>query len=161
MKPTANNAPVFAIDENTDWEDLDNILAASAEYQSSHLGKIIPLMFFAPMMEPENLDAWEPVRSMPDHLFIVSIERSTDAVLVRALKHAEDELGELHFAASFPAVRIDFEQPFADIYQQMETAEIAAFASPQPGPDDPSFFFIRGPEAVRAFDRSLRAVTHS
>lgn len=58
-------------------------------------------------------------------------------------------------------VRIDFAQPFADVYRQMEAAEIAAFATPQPGRDDPSFFFIRGSDAVVAFDRGLRAVTAS
>jgi hypothetical protein len=41
----------------------------------------------------------------------------------------------------------------------MEHAGIAAYASPQPGPDDPSFFFLRGREAVLAFVRALRAVT--
>ena len=50
MKPVANNAPVFALDDTTDWDDLENVMSASAEYQSSKLGKIIPLMFFAPMM---------------------------------------------------------------------------------------------------------------
>lgn len=159
MKPVANNAPVFALDDTTDWADLENVMSASVEYQSSKLGKIIPVMFFAPMMEPENLDAWEPVTTLPENLFIVSIERSTDATLMKALKHAEAEIGELHFAASFPAVRIDFDEPLADIYQQMEAAGIAAFAHPQPGPDDPSFFFLRGGPAVRAFDRALREVT--
>jgi hypothetical protein len=159
MKPASNNLPVFAMDETTGWEDLENVMAASVDYQSNHLGRIIPLMFFAPMTEPENLDAWEPMRSMPDNLLIVSIERSTDAVLVQALKHAEDAVGELRFAASFPAVRIDYERPFADVYQQMDAAEIAAFASPQPGRDEPSFFFIRGPDAVQAFSRGLRTAT--
>ena len=160
MKPTANNAPVFALDDTTDWDDLENVMTASAEYQSSKLGKIIPLMFFAPMTEPENLDAWEPLTTLPENLLIVSIERSADATLIKALKHAEAELGALHFAASFPAVRIDFDEPFANIYQQMAAAGIAAFANPQSGPDDPSFFFLRGSPAVRAFDRALRAVTH-
>lgn len=156
MKPAANQAPVFALDETTDWGDLENVMSASVEYQFSKLGKIIPLLFFAPMTEPENLDAWEPLTKLPDNLFIVSIERSTDATLVKALEQAE---AELRFAASFPAVRIDFEEPFADVYRQMEAAGIAAFAHPQPGPDDPSFFFLRGSNAVRAFNTGLGKVT--
>ena len=159
MKPVANNAPVFALDDTTDWDDLENVMSASAEYQSSKLGKIIPLMFFAPMMEPENLDAWEPLTTLPENLFIVSIERSTDATLIKALEHAETELGALRFAASFPGVRIDFAKPLSDVYQQMEAAGIAAYAQPHPGPDDPSLFFIHGIVAVRAFDRTLREVT--
>jgi len=159
MKPASNNAPVFALDETADWEDLDNAMAASAEYQLSKLGKIIPLMFFAPMTEPDNLDAWEPLQTLPQNLFIISIERSTDAIVIQALEQAEAELGELRFSASFPAVRIDFEEPFADVYQQMTAADIAAFAQTSPGKDDPSFFFLRGSAAVRAFDRALRVVT--
>ena len=160
MKPASNNAPVFALDESTDWEDLENVMSASVEYQLSKLGKIIPLMFFAPMTEPENLDAWEPLNALPEYLFIVSIERSADATVIQALKRAEAELGVFQFAASCPAVSIDFEEPLADVYQQMAAADVAAFAHPQPGRDDPSFFFLRGSASVRAFDRALREVTH-
>ena len=161
MKAASNHAPVFALDESTDWDDLDNVMSASAAYRVKHHGRIIPLMFFAPMTEPENLDAWLPMRTTPEHLFIVSIERSTDATLIKAFQHAEAELGELRLSASCPAVQIDFEEPFAAIYQQMEAADIAAFASLMPGRDDPSFFFVRGLHAVQAFDRALRAVTAS
>ena len=159
MKPVSNDAPVFALDESTDWDDLDNVMAASAEYQLKHHGRIIPLMFFAPMTEPENLDAWLPMRTAPERLFIVSIERSTDAALMKAFEHAEAELGDLRLSASCPQVCIDFEEPFAHVYEQMEAAEIAAFAHLMPGRDDPSFFFVRGLSAVHAFDRGLRAVT--
>ena len=41
----------------------------------------------------------------------------------------------------------------------MGAAEIVAFAHLMPGRDDPFFFFVRGLDAVRAFDRALRAVT--
>jgi hypothetical protein len=159
MKPASNNAPVFALDETSGWEDLDNAIAASAEYQSSKLGKIIPLMFFAPMTEPDNLDAWEPLQTLPQNLFITSIERSTDAIVIQALDQAEAELGELRFSAYCPAVCIDFDEPFADVYQQMAAAHIAAFAHTSPGNDDASFFFLRGSAAVRAFHRALREVT--
>ncbi|MBK8036528.1 MAG: hypothetical protein IPK22_05255 [Verrucomicrobiaceae bacterium] len=161
MKPASNNAPVFALDDSTDWDDLDNVMEVSAEYQSQHFGRIIPLMFFAPMTEPENLDAWVPMKTLPERLFIVSIERSADATLMKAFAHAEADLGEVQLSASCPAVRIDFEEPFAHVYEQMEAAGIAAYASPQPGRDDASFFFIRGLESVRAFDAALRAVTAS
>lgn len=159
MKPASNNAPVFALDETTDWEDLENAMAACAEYQSRELGKIIPLMFFAPMTEPVNLDAWEPLKTMPQNLFIVSMERSADATVIKALKRAEAEVGELRLAASFPAVSIDFEEPLADVYQQMTAADIAAFALIHAGRDEASFFFLRGSTAVLAFDRALREVT--
>jgi hypothetical protein len=161
MKPASNHAPVFALDDSTDWDDLDNVLAASAVYQEKHHGRIIPLMFFAPMTEPENLDAWLPMRTAPERLFIVSIERSTDATLMKAFEHAEAGLGELRLSASCPQVVIDFEEPFAHVYEQMEAADIAAFANLMPGRDDPSFFFVRGREAVLAFDHALRAVTAS
>ena len=161
MKPVSNNAPVFALDDSTDWDDLDNVMAASAEYQLKHHRRIIPLMFFAPMTEPENLDAWVPMKTLPERLLIVSIERSTDATLMKAFEHAEADLGELRLSASCPQVCIDFEEPFAHVYEQMEAAGIAAYASPQPGRDDPSFFFVRELDAVQAFDRGLRAVTAS
>lgn len=161
MKAASNNPPVFALDESTDWEDLENVMAASASYQWQHHGRIIPLMFYAPMTEPQNLDAWLPMTTTPEHLFIISIERSTDTLLIRALAQAADVLGELRLSVSCPEVVIDFEAPLARVYAQMEHAGIAAYASPQPGPDDPSFFFLRGRVAVLAFDRALRAVTAS
>lgn len=160
MKPASNTAPVFALDETTDWEDLENAMAGCVEYQSRKLGKIIPLMFFAPMTEPDNLDAWEPLKTTPQNLFIASIARSTDAIVIKALERTETELGELRLASSFPAVRIDFEEPLADVYQQMTAADIAAFALTHTGRDEASFFFLRGSTAVRAFDRALREVTH-
>lgn len=159
MKPASNNAPVFALDETTDWDDVENAMAASAEYQSSKLGKIIPLMFFAPMTEPDNLDAWEPMKTAPENLLIASIARSADATLLRALELTEPELGELRLAASFPDVSIDFDEPLAEVYQQMADADIATFATTSTGEDDVSFFFIRGSAAVLSFDRALREVT--
>lgn len=159
MKPATNNAPVFALDETTDWEDLENAMAASADYQQRKLGKIIPLMFFAPLTTPENLDAWEPMKTAAQNLFIVSIERSTDKMLFKAMALAEAELGEVKLAPSFPAVQVDFEEPLACVYQQMEAADIAAYALTFPGPDQPSFFFLRGAAAVLAFDRTLRQVS--
>jgi hypothetical protein len=159
MNPVPNNAPVFALDETTDWEDLENAISASADYQSRKLGKIIPLMFFAPLTTPENLDAWEPMKTTPDNLLIVSMERSADEKLIKALELAKPELGELKLAGAFPAVQIDFEVPLAEVYQQMEAAGIAAYTQTFSGPDAPSFFFLRGGAGVLAFDRALRQVT--
>lgn len=157
--PRNNNAPVFALDETTDWEDLENAMAASVEYQSRKMGKIIPLMFFAPMTEPENLDAWVPMKATPENLLIVSIERSTDAVIFRALDKAEGTLGEMRLAPSCPEVSVDHEEPLAVIYEQMADGGIESYAAPGSGEDAPSFFFLRGKESVLAFDRALRAVT--
>ncbi len=150
MKPAPNNAPVFALDETTDWDDLENAMSASADYQARKLRKIIPLMFFAPLTTPENLDAWEPMKTAPDNLLIVSIERSVDKKLIKALELAKPELGELKLADSFPAVQVDYEKPLASVYQQMEAADIAAYALTFSGPDAPSFFFLREAEEISA-----------
>lgn len=159
MKSSPNIAPVFALDETTDWEDLENDMTASADYQARKLGKIIPLMFFAPMTTPENLDAWEPVKTPPDNLLIVSMERSADNKLIKAIELAEPELGELKTTSSFPAVQVDYEKPLASVYQQMQAADIAAYAQIFTHPDAPSFFFLRGNAGVLAFNRALRQVT--
>jgi hypothetical protein len=130
MNPVPNNAPVFALDETTDWEDLENAISASADYQSRKLGKIIPLMFFAPLTTPANLDAWEPMKTAPDNLLIVSIERSADKKLIKALELAKPELGELKLASSFPAVQVNYEKPLASVYQQMFTSRWKQRTSP-------------------------------
>ena len=159
MSTPSNNAPVFALDETADWDDLENAMAASAEYQSRKLGKIIPLMFFSPMTEPDNLDAWEPMTTLPENLLITSIERSADKTLFKALDKAEGYIGETHLAASCPDVSVDYDEPLAVIYEQMADAGIDSFAKPTQGQDDVSFFFLRGKEAVLAFNRALRSVT--
>ena len=51
--------------------------------------------------------------------------------------------------------------PLAEVYAQMEAAEIAAYRFSSPLKDDVSFFFIRGPEAVQAFGHGLRRATAS
>ena len=159
MKPPLTTAPIFALDEASTWGDLEDAMSGSVEYQSSKRGKILPLMLFAPMTEPGNLDAWEPMTTLPDNLLMVSVERHVDKTILKALKRGEATLGEVCHAASCPLVRIDFEGPLADAYQQMTDAEIQAYAVTHPGRDDPSFFFLRGNAAVRVFDRELRNVT--
>jgi len=156
-----NTLPVFAFGEEATWDDLVDAMEASVQYQSCDRGKILPLMCFAPMMEPENLDTWEPLKTKPDNLLVISIERSKDAVVLEALRQAEPELGEGRLAGSFPAVQVDLNdgKPVADVYRQMSEAGIAAFAMTHPRKDDASFFFLLGKDAVLAFDRALREVT--
>lgn len=54
----------------------------------------------------------------------------------------------MKLAASFPAVKVDYEQPLSDVYRQMSEAQVLVFAQTSPGKDDPSFFFVRGGAAV-------------
>ena len=85
MKPPKNPVAVFALDEDFAWEDLEDAMSGCANWQSANRGKIIPLLFFAPMTPPANPDAWEPMKGMPRNLFIISIERSTDATLLKEI----------------------------------------------------------------------------
>lgn len=159
MKKRSRTMPVFALDESVDWDDLENALEASAEYQSSQRGVILPLFAFAPMTEPANLDQWEPMKSVPQDLFLVSVERRIDARVLEALEKAAPLLGPVVRAEAAAPVRIDLTLPLADIYRQMAEAAVAAFAETRLGKDDPSFFFLRGAEAVRVFDRELRKIS--
>ena len=159
MIASNNEMPVFALDETSEWEDLENSLAASVEYQSRVKGKFFPIFLFAPMCEPANPDAWEPLKVLPDDLLIVCIARSWDALVLKTLSHAAPVVGEVYRAASCPTVQIDFDVEIAAAYEQMEKADITAFARTQSGEDDLSFFLLRGHDAVVAFDRSLREVT--
>jgi hypothetical protein len=159
MKPTPNTAPVFALDAATTWADLENDMAACVQYQSDKLGKIIPLMLFAPLTEPENLDAWEPMKKLPENLLVVSIERKVDVTILQAIRQAEAILGAVQQAVAAPAVSINFELPLADVYRQMTVAGIPIHTHTQAHKDDPSFFFLRGSAAVKAFSKELRAVT--
>jgi len=158
MKPIAT-VPVFALDADSTWDDLHNALESSVRYQSSKTGKILPLMLFAPMTEPANPDTWEPLKSLPENLLMVSIERHIDERVLRALMRAKFICGETRQAVSFPSVRIDFERPVAEVYEQMANAGIRSFAHTHPGKDDPSFFFLRGETAVKAFAAELPKAT--
>jgi hypothetical protein len=160
MNPPQNNALVFALDPDSTWDDLEDAMTGCVDYQSRHGGKIIPLLFFAPMTEPENPDAWEPMREAPENLLIVSVERSADETLFRALRHAQPAIGEVYRAGTFPiVVHTDFKGPLATVYEQMAAAKIHAFAHTFEGKDAPSFFFVRGKEAVRSFSDGLRHAT--
>ncbi len=159
MKASPNTAPVFALDAATTWADLENDMTACAQYQSDKLGKIIPLMLFAPMTEPENLDAWEPLKTLPENLLVVSIERKVDQTILQALRQTEAILWPGHPSVTAPAVSINFNLPLADVYRQMTVAGIPTHTHTQAHKDDPSFFFLRGSAAVQAFSKELRAVT--
>jgi len=159
MNPPQNTAPVFALDATATWTDWENAMLGCVEYQSSQRGKILPLMFFAPLTEPENMDAWEPMKTLPENLLIVSIERKVDGTILQALNQAAGVLGEVRHAATFPPVRINFNLPLADVYRQMTVAGILAYTLTRDGKDDPSFFFLRGMAAVKAFNQELRNVT--
>ena len=161
MKPPKNDVPVFALDAATTWDDMENAMEGCVEYQSFKRGKILPLMLFAPMTEPENPDAWEPMKVLPENLLIVSIERHVDANILKALQQAQATCGEVRHAATFPAVQINCnaDLALADAYEQMSRAGIFAFALTYPGKDDPSFFFLRGAATVKAFASELRHVT--
>ena len=164
MKPANNNSPsetaaVFALDAGTDWEDLLNAMEACINYQSTRRGKILPLMFFAPLTEPENLDAWEPMKTVPENLLVLSLERKVDLQLLQALEQAAPVLGAISHAATCQAILLDFKLPLADVYAQMTAAGILAYTYTQTHKDDPSYFFLRGVAAVRAFDKELRRVT--
>ena len=150
--------PVFALDADSTWADLENAMAGCAEYQSSQRGRILPILLFAPMTEPENPDAWEPMESLPENMLIISIERAMDDRIVRALQQAKAVCGETQQAAACPLVRIDFELPLANAYEQMAGAGILSYALTHPGKDDPSFFLLRGAAAVRAFATELPKV---
>ena len=99
------------------------------------------------------------MKTVPDNLLIVSIERKVDLQLLQALKQAELALGTVRHALAFPAIRLNFKLPLSDVYAQMGATGILAYVLTNSGKDDPSYFFLRGKAAVRAFDKELRVVT--
>src|SRR3954468_16456997 len=104
-----NTLPIFALGEESTWEDLENGIAAAVEWQNAKHGRFGPLIGFAPTMEPADPDTWEPVKTGLVNVLIVSMERSADEVLLKACRRAEDGLGELKLAEAFPAVKCDYE----------------------------------------------------
>lgn len=149
------NVPVFALDEAFGWDDLEDAITGPVEYQSTHRGIVLPVMFFCPMTTPENLDAWEPMKEFPEDLFIVSIERTMDDRILRALRAAEPVIGVTALAAEFPAVKVNEDLPISDVYHQMLKANVVSFAMPLPHKDDPSFFLLQGWDAVNAFNEEF------
>lgn len=158
MTAPKNQVPVFALGPDSSWNDLENAMAGSANHQLSSSGKILPLMFFAPLTEPENPDAWLPMKAVPDNLLVVSIERKVDVIVGTALQQAAAASAS-STAGKVATVVVDFNLPLADVYRQMTVMGICTHALTFAGKDDASFFFVRGPAGVRAFDKALRAAT--
>src|SRR4051812_39122717 len=125
MPRSVTTIPVFALDPATDWdEDFLNAMDASLQYQSTVRGSVLPVFAFSPMTAPANPDTWEPLPSSPENLLIVSVERSWDAKLLQALDRARRVVGTVMHNADDSAVHLDQLVPIADVYQQMEEAEV-------------------------------------
>ena len=148
--------PIFALNALADWEDIENALEASVQYQVSHRGKFGPMFAFAPMTEPANPDRWEPLATPPQYLLVASIERKEDARLLKAFQHAESKVGALLQESPVSPVSIGEGQPIADVYDQMEEAGVTAFCRLGQHKDDASFFFLRGTDAILAVNEGLR-----
>jgi hypothetical protein len=156
LPPAVKLLPIFALEASSGWDDLQDAISGNANYQLTQLGTIIPLLLFAPLTTPENLDAWVPMKTAPENLLIISIARKMDARVLQALQQADADLGGVRHAATCPTLSVNFELPVADVYAQMTATGILAYTLTRP--DDPSFFFLRTPAAVQAFDRELRHV---
>ena len=133
MPPAKNALPIFALDASTTWDDLQNAISGNANYQLTQLGTIIPLLLFAPLTTPDNLDAWVPMKTAPENLLIVSIARKMDDRVLQALQQADAELGGVRHAATCPTLSVDFELPVADVYAQMIATRILLTPSRSPG----------------------------
>ena len=138
-----------------DWDDLPNALEASIQYQQAHGGKFGPLFPFAPMTEPEDPDTWEPVLR-PQNLLLVSIDRSEDARLRKAMAELEPLLGPLVEVEPGSAIEFHETAPIADVYEQMEAAGVIACCARQCShKDDASLFCIMGPDAIVSLNTAL------
>ena len=155
--PPQNNLPVFALDPFLTWNDLENAMEGCVEYQNSTTGIIRPVMLFAPMTEPANPDTWQPMKVLPENLLLVSIERSWDALMLKAFARARDVLGQP--TAVFPSVWSRPQALIADIYSEMAKSGVVSYKELHEDKDDPSFFFLRGRETIQAFNDSLRWLT--
>jgi hypothetical protein len=156
MKPHIS-LPVFALDPFLAWSDLENAMEACVQYQNTTTGKILPLMLFAPMTEPENPDTWQPMKVLPENLLLVSIARSWDALMLKAFDRSRDVLGQP--ATVFPSVLSRPEALIADIYSAMAKSGMVSYKELHEDKDDLSFFFLRGRETIQAFYDSLRWLT--
>ena len=160
MKPV-NTVPVFALAVESTWDDLENAMEACVAHHSRVHGRILPVMLFAPMTNPENPDTWEPMKLLPENLLIVSTERAIDKRILAVLQQAKATCGEVYHAGVFPLlVSIDFKRPLADVYEQMTRARIHAYADTSSGQNDPSFFFLRSGAVVEAFSTELPRTPH-
>jgi hypothetical protein len=156
--PEDSEQPIFALDPSANWDDIDNAIAASVQYQSEKRGMFGPMFAFAPMTEPQNPDKWEPLQTPPKNLLVASIERSEDKRLLKAFKQAQIVIGPLLHESPNSPVQIHFDRLLADVYRQMEEAGLIAFCHVADDKDDPSFFFLRGTEGILAVNAQLRTL---
>ena len=156
MSKKSSAVPIFALDDSADWlDDLENAMEASIQYQTRVAGKFGPVFAFAPLTTPADPDEWKPLKTAPDFLLLVSIERGRDAVLLKAFRRAENQIGPLLCQSAASGIRIDEAQPIGDVFRQMENLSVKAFASLGLLQDDLSRFFVRGSRAVLALHAAL------
>jgi hypothetical protein len=153
-----NEQPIFALDASADWDDVINAMTASIRYQTETRGQFGPMFAFAPMTEPENLDEWEPLHVPPKFLLVASIERNEDERLLKAFTRAAAAIGPLLLDSPASPVRMQQDRPVADVYQQMEQAGVTAYCCIGEHEDDPSYFFLRGTDAILAVNEHLREI---
>jgi hypothetical protein len=154
-----NEQPIFALDASADWDDVVNAMTASVQYQTKTRGRFGPMFAFAPMTEPGNLDEWEPLQVPPKFLLVASIERNEDDRLLKAFTRAQAEIGPLLLDSPASPVQIQRDRLVADVYGQMEQAGVTAYCSIGEHEDDPSYFFLRGTDAILAVNEHLRALS--
>ncbi len=156
MSKSSSSIPIFALDASADWEDLENALEASVQYQTRVAGKFGPVFAFAPLTAPTNPDGWEPLATPPDFLLLASIERSRDAFLLQAFRRSERQIGPLLRESTASVVKIAWDQPIADVFRQMENSAVRAFASLGLLQNDLSRFFVRGSRAILALHAAMQ-----
>jgi hypothetical protein len=79
--------------------------------------------------------------------------------LLKAFTRAQAEIGPLVLNSPASPVQMQQDRPVADVYRQMEQAGVTAYCSIGERKDDPSFFFLRGTDAILAVNEHLRAVS--
>ncbi len=156
----ARNYSTFALGKETTWDGLTNAMEAYLRHETATTGTFTPLFFFAPTTEPANPDLWQPLPGMAENTLIISIARHWDTTIVKALEHMKDSIGKIYYPGD-TSIGINYTLPIADVYQQMNRAEINIYSRTGTHPDDPSFYFVRGEATMRAFDQGLRYVTRN
>ncbi|MCX6897342.1 MAG: hypothetical protein NT105_01460 [Verrucomicrobia bacterium] len=151
MKPPDYILPVFALEATATWGDLVNEAEAVVNYEAKELGYALPLILFSPMTKPANPDCMEPMETPPENLFVISIERDMDALVLKALEEARRVLGEVVPAPVQSGVAINYELPLADIFEQMRKVGVQTDWCESSNKVDASYFFLLGGAAVEAF----------
>ncbi|MCX7010512.1 MAG: hypothetical protein NTY53_25260 [Kiritimatiellaeota bacterium] len=156
--PAKNILPVFALEANTTWHDMQNAIHAAAAYQRDQGGNRVPIFLFAPLTEPENLDAWEPMKIEPENLLVVSLERKWDEIILQALAHARLESDTPLPLPHGPEIDPNFDLPLADLYRQLVATDSLGYFLPHLVEHAPSMFFVRGTIGVRTFKKILHRI---